>query len=84
VAKFLRDVIDKVWYKDLKDAETFYTKVAALKIMALLNANSGGLHTMDVILLRTNMHQYYVQVDRIPQYRRKQNGRACPLLTSNL
>ncbi len=68
VAKFLCNVIDKVWYKDLKDAETFYTKVTALKIMALLDANSGGLHAVDMILLRTNMHQYYVQVDGIPQY----------------
>jgi hypothetical protein len=68
VAKFLRDVIDEVWYKDLKDAKTFYTKVTALQFMALLDANSGGLHAMDMILLRTNMHQYYVQVDGIPQY----------------
>jgi hypothetical protein len=29
-AKFLRDVIDEVWYKDLKEAETFYTKVTVL------------------------------------------------------
>ncbi len=42
VAKFLRDVINKLWYKDLKDADTFYTKVMALEIMALLDANSGG------------------------------------------
>jgi hypothetical protein len=61
-AKFL------VWYNDLKDANTFYTKATALKIMAFLDANSGGLHTIDMILLRTNMHQYYIQADNIPQY----------------
>ncbi len=68
VAKFLCDVIDMVWYKHLKNAKTFYTKVKALEIMALLDANSGGLHAVNMILLCTNMHQYFVQADGIPQY----------------
>jgi hypothetical protein len=66
-AKFLRKVVDKVWYNNLKDADTFYTKVLALKIMAFLDANSGGLHIVNMITLRTNMHGYYAQVDGIPQ-----------------
>jgi hypothetical protein len=68
VAKFLRDVLDEIWYNNLKDAETFYTKVTAIDIMALLNANSDGLHAVDLISLRTNMTQYYVQADGIPQF----------------
>jgi hypothetical protein len=67
-AKFLRKTVDKVWYNDLKDANTFYTKVTALKIISFLDANSGGLHAINMISLRTNMHQYYVQADGIPQY----------------
>ncbi len=67
-AKFLRDVVDEIWYNDLKDAETFYTKVTAIEIMALLDTNSGGLHAVDMISLRTNMTQYYVQADGIPQF----------------
>jgi hypothetical protein len=67
-AKFLRKVVDKVWYNNLKDADTFYTKVLALKIMAFLDANSGELHTINMITLRTNMHGYYAQADGIPQY----------------
>ena len=43
-AKFLREVVDEVWYNDLKDANTFYTKVTALEIISFLDANSGGLH----------------------------------------
>jgi hypothetical protein len=85
VAKFLRDVVDEIWYNDLKDAETFYTKVTAIEIMALLDANSGGLHAVDMISLRTNMTQYYVQADDIPQFivmmedvQKKVTGRACP------
>ena len=67
-AKFLCEVVDKVWYNDLKDVNTFYTKVTSLEIISFLDANSGGLHAIDMVSLRTNMHQYYVQADGIPQY----------------
>jgi hypothetical protein len=36
--------------------------------MALLDANSGGLHAINMIILNTNMMQYYVQADGDPQY----------------
>jgi hypothetical protein len=67
-AKFLCEMVNKVWDNDLKDADTFYTKVTALEIMTFLDTNSGGLHALDMISLRTNMHQYYTQADGIPQY----------------
>jgi hypothetical protein len=58
-AKFLRKVVNEVWYNNLKDADTFYMKVLALKIMAFLDTNSGGLHAVDMITFCTNMHGYY-------------------------
>jgi hypothetical protein len=68
-AKFLCKTVGKVWYNNLKDANTFYTtKVMALEIISFLDANSGGLHAIDMISHCTNMHQYYVQADGIPQY----------------
>ena len=67
-AKFLCETVDVVWYNDLKDADTFYTKVMARKIIAFLDANSRGLHAINMISLRTNMHNYYTQADGIPQY----------------
>jgi hypothetical protein len=67
-AKFLRDVVDKNWYNNLEDAYLFYTKITAIDIMALLDANSRGLHAVDMITLHTNMTQYYMQVDGIPQF----------------
>ena len=33
-----------------------------------LDANSGGLHAIDMIALRTGMQSYYEQADRILQY----------------
>jgi hypothetical protein len=67
-AKFLRKTVDEVWFNDLKDADTFYMKVTALEMISFLGANSGGLHAVDMISLQTNMHQYYVQSDGIPQF----------------
>ncbi len=40
----------------------------AFEIMAHLDANSGGLHAINMISLHLNMTQYYVQVDGIPQF----------------
>ena len=67
-AKFLHNVVDEVWYNILKDAETFYTQVTALEVMTFLDLNSGGLHAVDMLSLRTKMHQCYAQADGIPQY----------------
>ncbi len=85
MAKFLRNVVNEIWYNDLKDAKTFYTKVTAIDIMALLDANSRGLHAVDMISLRTNMMQYYAEADGIPQFivmmedaQKRQNGQTCP------
>jgi hypothetical protein len=89
-AKFLHEVVDEVWYNDLKDADTFYTKVMARKIIAFLDANSRGLHAINMISLRTNMHNYYTQADGIPQYinmledaQKRLCGLTCPLPTSS-
>jgi hypothetical protein len=68
VAKFLRNVVDKIWHNNLKGVKTFYTKITALEIMAHLNTNWGGLHAIDMISLRSNMTQYYFQADGIPQF----------------
>jgi hypothetical protein len=68
VSKFLHNVINEIWYNDLKNADTFSTKVAAINIIALLDAKSGGLHSLDMITLCINMMQYYMQADGIPQF----------------
>ncbi len=67
-AKFLLATVDETWYADLKNADTFYTKVLTINLMAFLDANSRGLHAVDMLTLWTNMHGYYAQADGIPQY----------------
>jgi hypothetical protein len=90
VAKFLHNFVDKIWYNNLKDAETFYTKVTALEIMAYLDANSWGLHAINMISLHLNMPSTTFRQMASPNSlslwrmpKRKQSGPACPSLTSN-
>ena len=42
--------------------------MTALEIISFLDANSGGLHAIDMISLCTSMHEYYVQADGIPHH----------------
>ena len=68
VAEFLCNIVNEIWYNNLKDAKTFYMKVTALEIMAYLDTNSGGLHAINMISFCLNMTQYYVQADGISQF----------------
>jgi hypothetical protein len=67
VAKFLCNLVDDICYNNLKDTKTIYTKVTAHEIMTHLDATSRGLHAIAMISLCSNMTQYYVQADGIPQ-----------------
>ena len=66
--KFLRDLVDETWYKDLKDAEAFYTEVTAFDLLDHLDRNCGGLHAIDLVHLNTEMMGYYAEAEGIPEY----------------
>jgi hypothetical protein len=70
MSKFFCNVLDEIWYNNLKNANTFYTKVTVIDIMSLLDANREGLDVLNVILFCTDMimMQYYMQADGIPQF----------------
>ena len=42
-------VIDKTWYKELEDPDTFYTNVTALKLLDHLTKFCSGLHTVNAV-----------------------------------
>jgi hypothetical protein len=44
ISIFIQTVVDKVWYKDLRNALTFYNNVTAYALLKHLATNSGGLH----------------------------------------
>ena len=46
---FIMAVVDKTWYKELKDPETLYTKVTDLKLLDHLTEFCAGLHMVDAV-----------------------------------
>jgi hypothetical protein len=42
LAKFLREVVNEVWYNNLKDADTFYTKVTPARSLPSSTPTAGG------------------------------------------
>ena len=67
-AKFIRDAIDEIWYRDLRHARSFYTNVTAKQLIDHLDANCGGLHPSKLINLPTEMMSYYAKAEGIPEY----------------
>ena len=55
VKLFITIVINKTWFKDLKDAELCYTAVSAAAFLQNLRSCSGGLHDINVINLTAEM-----------------------------
>ena len=46
---FIMATVDKTWCKKLKDPDTFYTNVRALKLLDHLTEFFSGLHTVNVV-----------------------------------
>ena len=67
-AKFIRDIVDEIWYRDLRHARSFYTNVTAKQLIDHLDANCGGLHPSELVNLPTEMMSYYAKADGIPEY----------------
>jgi len=68
VAKFIREAVDEVWYRDLRHATTYYTNVTAKQLIDHLMTNCGGLHPSELISLPTEMIGYYSEAEGIPEY----------------
>ena len=61
------EVVDKTWYKELEDLDTFYTNVTALKILDHPAEFFSGLHTVDFFDIPQLMKTLFTNVDGIPQ-----------------
>ena len=68
VAKFLREAVDEIWYRDLRHPQSYYVTVTTQQLMTHLNANCGGLHPSDLVSLPTTMMGYYAIAEGIPEY----------------
>ena len=43
------EVVNKTWYKELEDPDTFYTYAMALKLLNRLTESCSVLHTVDIL-----------------------------------
>ena len=61
-------VVYETWYKELKDPDTFYTKVTAIKLLEHLTEFCAGLHTVDAVDIPKLMKELYKDSDGVPQF----------------
>ena len=61
-------VVEKTWYKELEDPDTFYTKVTALKLLDHLTEFCAGLHTVDAVDILQLMKSLYKYLEGVPQF----------------
>ena len=65
---FIMAVVDKTWYKELEDPDTFYTKVTALKLLDHLTGFFLGLHTVDAVDIPQVVKTLFSDAEGIPQF----------------
>ena len=61
-------VVDETWYKEIKDPDTFYTKVMAIKLLEHLTEFCAGLHTVDAVDIPQLMKEIYKDSYEVPQF----------------
>lgn len=66
--KFIISKVEDTWIRELKDAETFYTEVLAVDILAHLQGSCLGKHETDAVSLLVNMQTYHVHAEGVPEY----------------
>lgn len=64
-AKFIHDVIDELWYQDLRHTRSFNINITARKLLKHLD---GSLYPRELVSLPTEMLGYYAEVEDIPEY----------------
>ena len=62
------EVVDKTWYKELEDPDTFYTNVTTLKLLEHLTEFCSGLHTVDAVDIPQEMKTFFSDAEEITQY----------------
>ena len=61
-------VVDKTWYKELKEPDTFYKKVTALKLLDHLTDFCAGLHKVDAVDISKLMKELYKDSEGVPHF----------------
>ena len=65
---FIVEVVDKTWYKELEDPDTFYKIVTSLKLLGHLTEFCSGLHIFDAVSIPQVMKMIFSNAKGIPQF----------------
>ena len=65
---FIMSVIDETWYKELEDADKFYTNMTAQQLLEHLEDHCTGLHSIDAVDIRFFMQTFWTDAEGVPQY----------------
>ena len=65
---FIMEVVDKTWYNELEEPDTFYTNVTALKLLDHLTKFCSGLHTVDAVGIYQVMKNLFSNAEGIPKF----------------
>ena len=66
--KLLQTVMEDTWYKSLKDADTFYTKVIASQFMMYITSTHDGLHFIIISNTTILIQWLWPKVNTIPEF----------------
>ena len=70
-------VVDKTWYKELNDPDTFYNNVKALKILDHLTKFFLCLHTVDAVKIPQVMKNLFSDAEGIYQFINAMESEEC-------
>ena len=62
------EVVGEIWYKELKEPDTFYTNVMSLKLLDHITKFCLGLCTVDAVDIPQLMNTLFTNADDIPQF----------------
>ena len=60
-------VVDKTWYKELEDPDTFYSNVMALKLLDHLTEFCSGIHKVNAVDIPQVLKNLFSDAEGIPQ-----------------
>jgi hypothetical protein len=61
-------MVEDTWLLPLKSPTTFYNKVSLQDMLQHLAASTAGLKAMDIISLLVDMHSWWEEDPRVPEY----------------
>ena len=61
-------IVDKKWYKELEDPDTFYTNVTALQLLKYLTEFCSGLHSVNTVDIPQVTKTLFSDAEVIPQF----------------